>query len=269
MTRIADLLDLPRDGERPSVGRQQRRGDLPLPAASRSSTRDLRRQRDRRGCCSSSVPQRAGRGRGGRRRLPGQPALPRRRDHRRDDLQTRRRAGRRAGHPRDHPRPGRHRRGLRRAGREARPARHQLLRRLDRLARPRPRGRLQGVGAGRRRRASSASTRPTCWRSATAATTSRCCSGPAAAWRWARRRSRSRRPPTTSPRRSATTGSPSSWPAGSRVARRRPAVTVDTRDVVRRFVATLEARDWDAWVRAAAPGRGLRDPADPRADPRP
>ena len=44
----------------------------------------------------------------------------------------------------------------------------------------------------RRRRA------PTCSRSATAATTSRCSAGPAAAWPWARRSRRSTRPPTPS-----------------------------------------------------------------------
>ena len=43
------------------------------------------------------------------------------------------------------------------ARREARPAGHQLLHRLDRLARHRARGHLQGLGAGRGRRASSAS----------------------------------------------------------------------------------------------------------------
>ena len=37
---------------------------------------------------------------------------------------------------------------------------------------------------------SSASTRPTSSPSATAATTSRCCSGPAAGWRWGRRSTR-------------------------------------------------------------------------------
>ena len=43
------------------------------------------------------------------------------------------------------------------------------------------------------------SARPTCWPSATAATTSRCSAGPAAAWRSAMPPPRSRRRPTTSP----------------------------------------------------------------------
>ena len=43
--------------------------------------------------------------------------------------------------------PRRVRAGLRRARREGRAARHQLLHRLDRLARPRAAGRLQGLGA--------------------------------------------------------------------------------------------------------------------------
>ena len=55
----------------------------------------------------------------------------------------------------------------------------------------------------------SASTRPTCSPSATAATTSRCCAGPAAGWRWARPSRRSTRPPTTSPPPSTTTAPPS------------------------------------------------------------
>ena len=82
-------------------------------------------------------------------------------------------------------------RGLRRDGRQPRPARHRLRRRLDGLARPRtgrasPRPRGWSTSP-----TSSASTRPTCSPSATAATTSRCCAGPAAAWRWARRSRRS------------------------------------------------------------------------------
>ena len=93
-------------------------------------------------------PRRAGRGRGARRRLPGQPALPRRRADRRDDHHRGRRHRRRAGQPRDHPRPRRHRRRLRRARRPARPARHRLRRRLDRVARPRAGRRLQGLRPG-------------------------------------------------------------------------------------------------------------------------
>ena len=45
MTKIADLLDLPREGPGPAVGRRvQRRGDLPLPAARGRARGDLRRQ---------------------------------------------------------------------------------------------------------------------------------------------------------------------------------------------------------------------------------
>ena len=62
----------------------------------------------------------------------------------------------------------------------------QLLRRLQRLARHRPGGGQQGAPAwprwSRRPRDLAPST---CWPSATAATTSRCCSGPDAGWRWA------------------------------------------------------------------------------------
>ena len=61
-----------------------------------------------------------------------------------------RRAGRRAGHPGRHPRPARQRAGLRRARREGRAARHQLLHRVDGLARPRPGGGVQGLRPGAR-----------------------------------------------------------------------------------------------------------------------
>ena len=124
--------------------------------------------------------------------------VPDRRAVRRDDRHRRRGPRRRAGQPGDHPRPRRHRRRLRRAGPGARPARHRLRRRLDRLARPRPGRGLQGLRPGPRRRAARRRPRPTCWPSATAATTSRCSSGPAAGWPWARRSSRCTTPPTTS-----------------------------------------------------------------------
>ena len=52
------------------------------------------------------------------------------------------------------------------------------------------------------------------WPSATAATTSRCSSGPAAGWRWARPCRRSTRPPTPPPRPCTTTVRPSSSAAG-------------------------------------------------------
>ena len=72
---------------------------------------------------------------------------------------------------------------------------------------------LEHVAAHARRRPP-----PTRWPSATAATTSRCCAGPAAAWRWARRCPRSTRPRTrprspwtrTAPPSSCRSGSPSS-----------------------------------------------------------
>ena len=62
-----------------------------------------------------------------------------------------------------------------------------------------PVGVSKASGLGDRRRQARPSTRPTCSRSATAATTSRCSSGPAAAWRWASRSRRSATRPTTSP----------------------------------------------------------------------
>ena len=60
------------------------------------------------------------------------------------------------GQPGDHPRPRRDRRRLRGARRRPRPARHQLRRRLDRLARPGAGRRLQGVRARARRATRSA-----------------------------------------------------------------------------------------------------------------
>ena len=177
---------------RPAVGgRLQRRRGLPLPAAGGRPRGDLRRPPAVAAVLRAS-PERAGRGRGARASATGSTGtsptgeLSGEMIHRR-----RRRPRRRAGQPGDHPRPRRDRRRLRRARRAARPARHRLRRRLDRLARPLARGRLQGVAAGVRRRRARASTRPTCWPSATAATTSRCCAGPAAGWRWARPSTRS------------------------------------------------------------------------------
>ena len=92
------------------------------------------------------------------------------------------------------------RRGLRRPRRPPRPARHRLRRRLDRVARPRADGGLQGLRSRPRDRRASTWSRPTCSRSATAATTSRCSSGPAAGWRWARPSRRCTTRPTRAPR---------------------------------------------------------------------
>src|SRR5690606_25492900 len=61
----------------------------------------------------------------------------------------------------------------------------------------------------------SGSTPPTRWRSVTAATTSRCLSGPAARSRWARRSRRCAAPPTPSPCRWRSTARPSRSTAGS------------------------------------------------------
>ena len=69
-----------------------------------------------------------------------------------------------------------------------------------------------GLPARRRARPSTAAT---CSPSATVATTSRCCAGPAGAWPWARPSTRSGTPPTTSPTRSTTTARRSRWSAGS------------------------------------------------------
>ena len=207
----------PARGGRPAVGRRlQRRGGLPLPADGGRPRGDLRRRAGRRRR-AGAPPARARRRRGARgRRLPRQPGLPRGRDLRRADHHRGPRHRRRAGEPRDHPRPRGHRRRLRRARREARPARHRLRRRLDGVDGPLPGRRLEGLGPPARLRRSSASPRPTCSRSATAATTSRCCAGPVAAWRWARPSTRSRRPPTTSPPPSTTRARPSRCRAGSR-----------------------------------------------------
>ena len=98
-------------------------------------------------------PTRAGRGRGARRRLPGEQRLPGRRAVRRDDPHRRGGPRLRAGQPGDHPRPRGHRRRLRHPGPGARPARHRLRRRLDRLARPRAGRGLQGLRPRPRRRA--------------------------------------------------------------------------------------------------------------------
>ena len=75
-----------------------------------------------------------------------------------------------------------------------------------------PVGRQQGVRARPRRRRARGRSPPTRWPSATAATTSRCCAGPAAAWPWGRPSRRSSRRPTTSPARSTRTARPPSWP---------------------------------------------------------
>ena len=152
--RAVDVRHHPRLGPPRPAGRrhqrprrrQQRVGDVPLPAGRGAHHRDLRRQRDRQDAAGRGA-QRGGRGRGGRRGLPHQPALPRRRDHRLDAAAEHRGAGGRAGHPRDHPRPALLGGGVPRARREARPAGHELLHRLDRLARHRARRHLQGVGA--------------------------------------------------------------------------------------------------------------------------
>ena len=60
---------------------------------------------------------------------------------------------------------------------------------------------LQGLRAAVRRRHLGLVRRATPSPSATAATTSRCCAGPAAGWPWARPSRRSTRPPTPPPRR--------------------------------------------------------------------
>ncbi len=99
----------------------------------------------------------------------------------RDRRPRRRRAagGRRAGRPA--------------AGGHAHPGRARLHRDLP--ARRRQGHRAGGGGAGR-----SASTRPTCWSSATCPTTCRCSPGPAGAgWRWPTRTRWCGRPPTRSP----------------------------------------------------------------------
>ena len=59
-----------------------------------------------------------------------------------------------------------------------------------------PVGVSKASGSGARRRHGRCGRRATRWPSETAATTSRCCAGRAAAWRWARRCPRSTRPPT-------------------------------------------------------------------------
>ena len=85
MTKIADLLDLPARGPGPALGRRlQRCGDLPLPAARGGARGDLRRERGR-APGARAAPRGPGGGRGAWRRLPGQPALPRRRALRRHD----------------------------------------------------------------------------------------------------------------------------------------------------------------------------------------
>ncbi len=99
---------------------------------------------------------RAGRGRGAGHRLPGVARVPGGRADRRDDPDRRRRHRRRAGEPGDHPRPRGDGRGLHRDGPRARPAPHRLRRRLDRLARPRAAGGVQGVRARLRRGAARA-----------------------------------------------------------------------------------------------------------------
>ena len=78
MTRIADLLDLHTDGDDAAVGGgEQRRRALPLPPARGRPRGDLRRRPGRRGG-AGAPPDRPGRGRGARGRLPRQPPVPRR-----------------------------------------------------------------------------------------------------------------------------------------------------------------------------------------------
>ncbi|CAA9320340.1 MAG: HAD-superfamily hydrolase, subfamily IIB, partial [uncultured Nocardioidaceae bacterium] len=125
-------------------GRLERLGDVRLPPGGGAHDGHLRRQRGRQ-APPRARPARAGGRRGDRRRLPRQPALPRGRDHRRDGAGVGRRARRRAGHPGDPPRPRRQRARLRGARREGRPARHQLLHRVDGVARPRAHGGVKGL----------------------------------------------------------------------------------------------------------------------------
>ena len=121
----------------------------------------------------------------------------------------------RARQPGDHPRPRLDRRGLRRPGRPARPARHRLRRRLDGLARPRARRGQQGVRARARRRAARGRRgrrarhrrRPQRHRDAAVGRPRRR-HGPG-------RRGGASRPPTTSPARCTTTAPPPRSPAGS------------------------------------------------------
>ena len=198
MTRIADLLDLPRRRRRPAVGGGvQRRGGLPLPADRGRPRGDLRRRAGGRGGARASTPTRWSRSRSaasatastGRSPTASSPASMILTDV--DDL---------VAEPvsrviiRD---PDATADDFVDAGRAARPARHRLRRRLDRLARPRPGRRLQGlrpratspselgVDAGRR---AGDRRRPQRHRDAAA--------GPAAAWPWARRSRRCRTPPT-------------------------------------------------------------------------
>ena len=189
MTRIADLLDLHTDGARPALDRgQQRRRGLPLPAARGRPRGDLRRRPGRRGRArappdapwwpSRSAASATGstgrsptgeltgemiahRGRATWSRAPVSRVIIRDPDATADDFVAL--AARLGLHGTDYV-----------VGWTAW---------LD-LA---PVGVSQGLGPGARRRASSASTPPTCSRSATGATTSRCCAGPDAAWPWARR----------------------------------------------------------------------------------
>ena len=108
------------------------------------------------------------------------------------------------------------RRRVRRARRRPRPARHQLRRRLDRLARPRPGRRLQGLRARARRararpdrrRRPRGRRRPQRPRDVRV--------GPPRASRWARRSRSCSTRPTTSPAASTRTAWPPSSTAGSR-----------------------------------------------------
>ena len=95
--------------------------------------------------------------------------------------------------------------GLRGAGGAHRPARGQLQHRLHRVDGHQPRGRLQGVGPRAAAPAPGGRAHAHRRRSATSATTSRCCSGLPAGWRWATRPRRSRPSPTRWPATSTTT----------------------------------------------------------------
>ncbi len=88
--------------------REQRRGDVPLrPRGRAAGRRHVRRQRG--GAPGARAHARgSGRGRGGRRRLPAQQAVPRQRDHRPVRRRGRRVADRRAGRPRRDPVGGAH-----------------------------------------------------------------------------------------------------------------------------------------------------------------
>ena len=128
------------DGDTGAVRGQQRVGDVPLPAGRGARDGHLRRRARSCGCCSSTCRTPRSRSRRSASATGSTGPSPTARSPGEMLLQTRRGARRRAGHPRDHPRPALLGGGVPRARREARPARHQLLHRLDRLARHRARG---------------------------------------------------------------------------------------------------------------------------------